>query len=70
MPRHEARLEDGKIDAGLLLLLLTTPRGVTRTQGEIAYVCGCSLQNIQAIERNALKKLKRAFARRGVKGAA
>ena len=59
-------LSDGSIDAGLFLLDLATERGNERTQGEIAYVCGCTLQNIQYYERSALKKIKAEFERRNI----
>jgi transcriptional regulator len=59
-------LRDGSVDAGLAMLALVTPRGVTRSQEEIAAACGCSVQNIQHIERRALKKIRAAFERRGL----
>jgi len=49
---------DGSIDAGLLMLLLITPRGVVRTYHEIATACGCSHTAIQKIEARALRKLQ------------
>ncbi len=52
-------MEDGSIDAGLELLSRATPRGMIRTQEEIAYACGCSRGYIWAVEREALKKLRR-----------
>lgn len=57
---------DGTVEAGLFLLNLTIPRGVELTQQEIADACGCSLQNIQAIEYRALKKIRVEFERRGI----
>lgn len=51
-------LQDGGIDVGLTLLLAVTPRGVTRTHGEIAYVCGCTRNAIWIIEQRALRKLR------------
>lgn len=60
------QIEDGSIDAGLALLLLATPRGIERSQEEIAFVCGCTLQNIQGYEYRALKKIKAEFERRGL----
>lgn len=73
MSKHDSqidlkRIEDGSVDAGLLLLELATPRGVERTQDEIAFVCGCSKQNIQGIEYRALKKIKAEFERRKSQG--
>lgn len=61
-------LEDGSIDAGLHLLLLVTPRGVTRTQEEIAEACGCTSKYISYLERQAMKKLRRAFQARMLRG--
>lgn len=55
---------DGSIDAGLLLLALTTPRGIQYTQGEIAEVCGCSKSLIFHIEQRALAKLRDEIRRR------
>jgi transcriptional regulator len=56
-------LRDGSVDAGLFLLLAVTPRGVTWTQEEIATACGCSIQNIQYLERRAMEKIRRAVSR-------
>jgi DNA-binding XRE family transcriptional regulator len=56
----ESGLSDGSVDAGLAVLLAVTPRGVTYTQEEIAFVCGCSRANIYSIEKRAMQKLKRA----------
>lgn len=63
----KASVKDGSVDAGLLLLAQVTPAGRVRTQEEIAFVCGCSLQNIQHIERAAMRKLRDAFESRGVR---
>ena len=53
---------DGAIDAGLLLLEMTYfPGGYDLTHQDIAFVCGCSEANIRQIEKNGLKKLKKAF---------
>lgn len=55
------RMRDQKkpeIDLGLSLLCLHSS-GQVLSCNEIAEVCGCSPQNIQAIQRNALRKLKR-----------
>lgn len=51
-------ITDGSIDAGLLLLSLATPRGITRTLDDIAYVCGCSRSHIEQIQINAIKRLR------------
>lgn len=48
---------DGSIDAGLYLLMLATPRGVTRTRDEIAFVCGCHPTMIDKIQTRAMRKL-------------
>jgi hypothetical protein len=60
-----AEVEDGSIDAGLLLLGMVTPRGVTWTQDEIAKACGCSRAYIYLLETSAREKLRREFERRG-----
>ena len=65
---EQTGLRDGSVDAGLHLLALATPRGVCRSQEEIAYVCGCTLQNIQHIERRAKRKLREAFEARRLNG--
>jgi len=57
-------LRDGGTDAGLLLLSLVTPRGVELSQGEIAFVCGCSKAYIYLVEKRAKEKLRRALMRR------
>jgi hypothetical protein len=54
-------MRDGSIDAGLVVLSLTTPDGVALTNKEIAKACGCSLQYINQIEHQALRKLRNAF---------
>jgi hypothetical protein len=59
-------MKDGSVEAGLYLLEIFTPHGVERTQAEIAFVCGCSLQNIQHYERAALRKIKAELQRRGI----
>lgn len=59
---------DGSVDAGLALLASQTPRGHERTLEEIAEVCGCSLQNIQFIERGALLKIRAEIRRLGLEG--
>lgn len=64
----ENNFQDGTVDAGLFLLAIATPYGIERTQSEIAFVCGCSLQNIQGIEYRALKKIKAEFERRKANG--
>jgi hypothetical protein len=58
---HE--IPDGSIDAGLLMLELVDPRREW-TSEEIAFVCGCSVKNIQLAERRAMKKLRPAFVER------
>lgn len=68
--RPWGRIEDGSIEAGLYLLSLITPRGVTLTQAQIADACGCSRGLIYLIEREALRKLKAALGRRGFREAA
>jgi transcriptional regulator len=53
--------DDGSIDAGLLLLAAVTPRGVTWTQEEIAFVCGCSRGYIWLLEKQARAKIRQKF---------
>jgi hypothetical protein len=57
---------DGSVDAGLALLSAQTPYGFERTQEEIAQACGCSMQNIQHIERSALLKIRTEIERLGL----
>jgi DNA-directed RNA polymerase sigma subunit (sigma70/sigma32) len=66
MKSSSDNLRDGSIEAGLHLLSLYMPHGLVLTQEEIAFVCGCSMQNIQQIERRAMQKLKAEFERRGL----
>jgi hypothetical protein len=58
-------LEDGGVDAGLLMLVATTSPERPWTHREIAYVCGCSRTNIWLIEQAAWRKIKRELRRRG-----
>lgn len=53
------KIEDGSIDAGLLVLLAETPPGIELSAEEIAFVCGCSRACIWQIENRAMKKLRR-----------
>jgi hypothetical protein len=64
MSASEIKPPDGSIDAGLFVLSLVTPRGVELTQGEIAFVCGCSKGLIYWIEKSAKRKLALALKRR------
>jgi hypothetical protein len=60
--------EDGSIDAGLALLAQTPhPDGKPWSIADIAFVCGCSEQNIEYIENRAKSKLKKALLQRGIK---
>lgn len=60
------RGEDCNIDLGLAILsaydeekgCLVIPRGTCLTHREIATYCGCTHQNIQSIEKRALRKLR------------
>jgi hypothetical protein len=62
-----ADFEDGSIDAGLALLSrIPHPAGEHWTAKDIAFVCGCSVQNIQHIEMRAKAKLKKALLERGI----
>ena len=59
--------EDGSIDAGLALLEITPhPDGLPWSTSDIAFVCGCSAENIRVIEARAREKMKRALVRRGI----
>lgn len=62
----EIKLEDGGLDAGLMILSAVTPPGVERTLAEIAFVCGCNRQDIFHIERRAKQKMKAEFEKRGI----
>lgn len=64
----EISLIDGGLDAGLTLLAAATPTGVEMSLDEIAFVCGCSRQDIWHIEHRARRKLKAEFERRGING--
>jgi len=64
------QLEDGGIDAGLLLLVATTPPDRVWGHREIAYVCGCSRTMIWLIEQAALRKLAKTLERRGCRNMA
>lgn len=52
-------IEDGSIDAGLLMLGMVTKEGQKRTAQEIADVCGVSDQTILNIQHKALAKMRR-----------
>lgn len=65
----ETEIRDGSVDAGLLVLSLVSPRGVEWTQQEIAFVCGCSAQNIQDIEYRAMRKIRHELQQRGLSAA-
>jgi redox-regulated HSP33 family molecular chaperone len=57
--RDMNEMEDGGVDAGLLLLsLYADETGRTFSIDEIAYVCGCSHGLIWYVERDALKKFR------------
>lgn len=62
----EIILEDGGLDAGLIILSAVTPPGMIRTSEEIAFVCGCNRQDIWHIENRALRKIKAEFEKRGI----
>lgn len=63
----EISLEDGGLDAGLMVLSAITPEGVERTLEEIAFVCGCYKQDIWHIEARAKRKIKAEFEKRGIR---
>lgn len=58
-----ASLEDGSIDAGLVILDAVRAPGQRLTQEEIAHVCGCSRGYIWLLEKTAREKLQRRFSR-------
>ena len=62
----EITLEDGGLDAGLMVLSAVTPRGVERSLEEIAFVCGCNRQDIWHIENRAKRKIKAELEKRGI----
>jgi len=64
-----AEMEDGGIDAGLLLLELMLPRGIELSQADIAFVCGCSRGYIWLLEKTARQKLRRKFEQLGIRPA-
>lgn len=49
------------IDVGLAVISCITPPGVKWTLRDIADVCGCHYNNIIAIEKRALQKLRNRF---------
>lgn len=49
------------IDLGLAVSALSLSYGQTRSHGDLAAFCGCGRSNIQHIENNALRKLRRAI---------
>ncbi len=59
-------LADGGLDAGLPVLSAVTLPGVELSLEEIAFVCGCSKQDIRHIENRAKRKIKTEFERRGI----
>jgi hypothetical protein len=69
-PKNSNQVADGSIDAGLMLLLYARkPDGGVWSHREIASVCGCSRALINYYEQAALKKLRRAFEKRGIRHA-
>lgn len=62
----EISLEDGGLDAGLMILFALTPPGQERSLAEIAYVCGCNKQDIWHIENRAKRKIKIELEKRGI----
>lgn len=57
-------LEDGGLDAGLLLLSISNLGELSLR--DIAFVCGCNPQDIWHIENRAKKKLKTEFEKKGI----
>lgn len=56
--RDPREMEDGGVDAGLLMLEATAQPGRVYTIDEIAYVCGCSRGLVWYLEQEAIKKLR------------
>lgn len=59
-------IEDGGIDAGLVMLEAIYPDGAELSLREIAEICGCRWQNIWYIEKQALKKMKKELEARRI----
>jgi hypothetical protein len=53
--------EDGSFDAGLLALAMVAEPNEQFSLEAIAEVCGCSYEWIRLLERQALRKLRRAL---------
>lgn len=54
-------IEDGSIDAGLLVLDITRKVNREYTRQEIAEICGCTPQFIAYLELKALRKMKKTL---------
>jgi hypothetical protein len=65
--RGEKKRRSAEIDLALEVARALTPPGARWSISDLAYVCGCSPQAIWFVEQQALKKLRAALARRGVK---
>lgn len=59
-------MEDGGLDAGLMILAAVTPPGVELTLEEIAMVCGVNKQDIWHLENRAKKKIRAELEKRGI----
>lgn len=66
--RRIREIDDGGIDAGLLILLETASPERELTQRDIAFVCGCSIGYIWNLEKQALQKLRKGFERLRAEG--
>lgn len=60
-------MEDGGIDAGLLMLELMSPPGRAYTVRELAEICGTSRGTISWLEKSAKEKIEKALAKRGLR---
>jgi hypothetical protein len=59
------KVEDGSVDAGLLLMAITPkPGGGEWSSIEVATVCGVSSTYIRMLEQSAMRKLRAAFMAR------
>lgn len=54
-------MKSNDVDLGLSVLCVVSQRDDTLSTKDIADVCGCSRNNIDEIEKRALKKLRAKF---------
>ena len=64
-PTNISDIEDGSVDAGLLLMSITPkPDGGQWSSKDVARVCGVSGTYIRMLEQSAMRKLRAAFMAR------